>query len=582
MSLHWTPGRQAVHLSAHESLYHHTQTEHAMTCMQKQRRSNRDQVRQTGEYIKVCKNQLLESVRGPQPDLALQSFYGDILFLCSQPGASIDPSHLNAIIGATAKSWTPACARLGQQEQQQARHEVHAFLTKMMQRLQPLLPDVGAREAANLLWSSAKLGLNPDALVPGMTDSLARHFMGDMDAATGQGFANVLVACAQLQLSPCQGGLFKAILNRLVTADLSKFDPQNVANTLHSLVTIPAVAPSVEVLDALCQRLGVQLKSRQVTELPDAQSIANTMWALSKLKHAPSDELAMSMVGRMVALCRVPGQQPTAQAISNVLLAFAQLRLPVKQADTDNLASFFLSSKRRWINVLDALCQRFGVLLNSRPAAELPVAQSIANTLWALSKLKHAPSDQLAMSMVGRMVALCCVPGQQPTPQAISNVLLACAELSVPVKQADTDSLASFLLSSNKRQGTQQAYANTAWSLAVIGHLRQAQFMLLLDQMFALSGSPGEMSTPPLLTAAQLTQLYQAQDWLQPHPTAPAQQLHRLGPRPAPDKPPFFGIHKLCAALNQLQLSFKAMGGQHHMHHAMGGEILSSDAGCTT
>ncbi len=478
MSLHWTPGRQAVHLSAHESLYHHTQTEHAMTCMQKQRRSNRDQVRQTGEYIKVCKNQLLESVRGPQPDLALQSFYGDILFLCSQPGASIDPSHLNAIIGATAKSWTPACARLGQQEQQQARHEVHAFLTKMMQRLQPLLPDVGAREAANLLWSSAKLGLNPDALVPGMTDSLARHFMGDMDAATGQGFANVLVACAQLQLSPCQGGLFKAILNRLVTADLSKFDPQNVANTLHSLVTIPAVAP--------------------------------------------------------------------------------------------------------WINVLDALCQRFGVLLNSRPAAELPVAQSIANTLWALSKLKHAPSDQLAMSMVGRMVALCCVPGQQPTPQAISNVLLACAELSVPVKQADTDSLASFLLSSNKRQGTQQAYANTAWSLAVIGHLRQAQFMLLLDQMFALSGSPGEMSTPPLLTAAQLTQLYQAQDWLQPHPTAPAQQLHRLGPRPAPDKPPFFGIHKLCAALNQLQLSFKAMGGQHHMHHAMGGEILSSDAGCTT
>ena len=179
--------------------------------MQKQRRSNWDQVRQTGEYIKVHKNQLLESVRGPQPDLALQSFYGDMSSLCSRSGAVIDPSHLNAVIGATAKAWTPAWACIGQQKQQQARHEKHAFLTKMLQRLQPLLPAVGAREAANLLWSSAQLGLNPDALVPGMTDSLARQFMADMDAATGQGFASVLVACAKLQLSPCQGGLVKAI-----------------------------------------------------------------------------------------------------------------------------------------------------------------------------------------------------------------------------------------------------------------------------------------------------------------------------------------------------------------------------------
>jgi len=169
--------------------------------------------------------------------------------------------------------------------------------------------------------------------------------------------------------------------------------------------------------------------------------------------------------------------------------------------------------------------------------------------------------------MVGRMVALCRVPGQQPTPQAISNVLLACAELSVPVKQADTDSLASFFLSSNRRQGTQQAYTNTAWSLAVTGHLRQEQFTSMLDQMFALPGS-GEMSAPPLLTIAELTQLYQALDWLQPSPTAPAQQqsawsslqgkLHRVGPRPAPETPPFYSIRKLCAALNQLQLSYTA------------------------
>ncbi len=162
----------------------------------------------------------MQSVRGPRPHLVLDSFFKDMSALCSKPESCINHMHLNAIINVTAKAWTPAWARLDQQKQQQARHEMHAFLNKMLQRLQPLLPDVGAREAANLLWSSAKLGVDPDALVPGMTDSLVHQFMADMDAATGQGFASVLVACAKLQLSPCQGGLFKAILNRLATADL--------------------------------------------------------------------------------------------------------------------------------------------------------------------------------------------------------------------------------------------------------------------------------------------------------------------------------------------------------------------------
>ncbi len=149
--------------------------------------------------------------------------------------------------------------------------------------------------------------------------------------------------------------------------------------------------------------------------------------------------------------------------------------------------------------MLDALCKRFRALLNSRQISELPDAQSIANTMWALSELKHAPSDELAMSMLGRMVALCHVPGQQPAPQAISNVLLACAELRLPVKQADIEGLAAFLLSIDRQRAVKQDYANTAWSLAVLGHLRPAQLELLLDQLFALSVSCRELSGPSLL-----------------------------------------------------------------------------------
>ena len=91
------------------------------------------------------------------------------------------------------------------------------------------------------------------------------------------------------------------------------------------------------------------------------------------------------------------------------------------------------------------------------------------------------------MSMVGRMVALCHVPGQQPTPQAISNVLLACAQLRLPVEQADSAILADFVLSLDKWRVGKQEYANTAWSLASMGHLYQDYFSLLLELLIALS-----------------------------------------------------------------------------------------------
>ena len=239
-----------------------------MSCMQKQRRPGWNEIRQTGENIKVQRGQLLLSVRGSQPDLALQRFYGGMSSLCSRPDASIGPSHLNAIIGASAKAWTTAWGRLAQHEQQQALHRMLAFLTEMLLRLQPLMPEAEERQVANIMWSLAKLELKPDVLVPGMTDSLAQQFIANMDVATGEGFSNVLVACAKLQLNPCQGELFKAIRARLTAANLSSFNAQAVANILHSLATLPAATPPDQVLDALCKRFGALLSSQMLKILP--------------------------------------------------------------------------------------------------------------------------------------------------------------------------------------------------------------------------------------------------------------------------------------------------------------------------
>ena len=410
-------------------------------------------------YIKNQSQLAAHSVRLSSPDKVMEAYYSCMNQVCCQAEKQLNYVHINAIVHGTAKVWTAAEDRHSHWVAgAQAEQNLRSFIARMLWRLQPLLPAIGARLAANILWSSAKLGLDPDALVPGMTDSLAQQFMADMDAANGQEFATVLVACAKLQLNPCQGALLKAMCEQIIVADLSKFDSQNVANILHSLATLPAAEPSVELLDALCQRFDMLLNC----------------------------------------------------------------------------------------------CQAF-----NRPN-ELPSAQHIANTIWALSKLKYAPADELAMSMVGRMAALCRVPWQQPTPQAISNTLRACAELNVPVKQADTDNLASFILSSNRRQGPQQHYVNTAYSLAIMGHLCQAQFSLMLDQMFALSVDHHEVSQ------LQLRQLYQALDWLRLPPSTATQQgkawlnlegkLGRLGARPAYDIYPHPGAQLVCSALTQLSL----------------------------
>ncbi len=79
-----------------------------------------------------------------------------------------------------------------------------------------MLPDVGVREASNILWSSAKLGLHPDAFVPGMTDALAAKLLQlTKDEArrqpNEQEDANLLWALATLGHEPADKGLVDAV-----------------------------------------------------------------------------------------------------------------------------------------------------------------------------------------------------------------------------------------------------------------------------------------------------------------------------------------------------------------------------------
>ena len=93
-------------------------------------------------------------------------------------------------------------------------------------------------------------------------------------------------------------------------------------------------------------------------------------------------------------------------------------------------------------------------------------------------------------------------------------------------------------------------------------------FDAFLDRLSLPADRLAEISMPSRLEDAGLGQLYQTLDWLQPSSSATADQqeawsslqgkLHRIGPRPTPTKRYHGGNSKLCSALEQLQLSFRA------------------------
>ena len=423
------------------------------------------QLKRTGYWIKDQTHQLKHYSRGQYFEKALKWFYTHTLAKCARLESCVNHIHLTAILGGLAKAWATAEAYHAFQNHEQAIDDLHRFTSKMLELIQPVCKALSVREASNLLSSLSTLSIDPSRMAPGAVDAIAQQLMDNMDHANVQDLSDVVAGYSMLQLTPYCEDLLQAVSKQLAVADLSNAWSYPVARMAYNLATIPSGAPSFKALEALCERFGVLLRSHQLAELPNAQAVANMMWALSKLKYVPSHELATSMVGRMVFLC--------------------------------------------------------------------------------------------------------CLPGQQPLPPHISSVLLACAQLSLPVKQTDIESLVSMLFSSNQHQLTEQVYTNTAWSLAVLGRLHNQLLDALIDRLSLPSIGHAEILMPSSLESAGLEQLYQALTWLQPSPSASAHQheawsslqgkLHRLGPRPTHIFKRNFGDNgKLCSALNQLQLSFRA------------------------
>ena len=463
--------------------------------------------------IKEHKRMALAGVRGRQPEKALLGFYASMEHLCSVAGPLLlDHISLSAIITATAQLWTSAQANSSfKPSANTAGIEMRRFYCSVLVWLHPKLLDVGAQAVSNILWSSAKLGLNPDAFVPGMTDALAAKL---------------------LQLAK----------------DEARHQPnaQDCANFLWALATLGHEPADKGLVDAVCAHFVRLIRHYDDSKQPNAQEGANFMWALAALGHGPSDKgLADVVCNHFARLIRHhdDSKQPNAQDCANFLWAFVSLgHYPADRG------------------LVDAVFHHLVMLIRHRDARKRPIAQHVSNVMWALGKMNHAPPDGAASAILEWFTRLCKLPGQEPNAQELSNTLFAIAVLRLKVKGHVSIALINGLLRLDRSSGYRQDYCNAAWSLAVSGTLSSEIFGALLDRLRSL---PTAQAVHDALPTPEMAQLYQALDSLQPLPSVAAQQLQdmlgSLGQRPLPDRKQDADSsfsRQLSLALGQLGLAF--------------------------
>ncbi len=510
-------------------------------------------------YIKEQQRIASTGVRGRRPDEALLSFYASMEHLCSTAGSLLDYISLSAVITAIAQLSPSAPAKSGfKPSANSAAFELKRFWGVLLLQLEPMTSAVGAREISNILWSSAKLGLHPDAFVPGMTDALAAKVLqltrGEgRRQPSAQRCANSLWALATLGHHPADKGLIDAVCNHFAMLikhhDKSKQpNAKNAANVVWAVATLGHEPANKGLVDAVCNHFAMLIEHHDKNKRPNAQAAAMVMWAVATLGHEPADKgLADVVCNHFAMLIKHHDESKRPNAQTAAIVVWAVATMGHDPADK---------------GLVDAVCKHFAMLTKHHDVFKRPSAQGAANVMWALGKMNHAPSDSVASDILERFMVLCGLPRQAPNAQELSNTLYACAMLRLKVKDHVRLALVDGLLRIDRSCGYKQHYCNAAWSLAVSGVLSSEMFLALLERLQPL---PTAEPTHVALTRQGLFQLYQALDFLHPLPMAAAQQLQgmvtRLGPGPLPKERSAADLsasEDLCAVLEQLRVAFTA------------------------
>ena len=143
-------------------------------------------------YIKELQDMVSAA---PDRTQAMTMYHSRMQALCNGGNADFDYSCISAIQQGTAPMWgVPLDTDEDCHKQETTHQQQHALLCAALKRLQHMMPNMApsVSDISSIFGSFGQLGVDPDALVPGVMDSLAQQFRLDIHAASGRSLAQLL------------------------------------------------------------------------------------------------------------------------------------------------------------------------------------------------------------------------------------------------------------------------------------------------------------------------------------------------------------------------------------------------------
>ena len=332
--------------------------------------------------------------------------------------ATVEALHICAVANSMAQVWATVSTALAkyQHERQQRRKDVEDCMTQLLRRLPPLLPQLTANHASNVLMSLSKINMPVTGHLQGLTVKLTQKVAtGDANARE---IARALSALAQWDAQvwhdPTHAAAMRAIIWHFGTTLNHSGGQQaptsmDIAHILLSAVKLK-LRPTDEVLDAASAYM-VALIQRPTTYAVEARSIAGVLQSLDQLRYAPTTQQASRLLKQFVMLCNTsPPQQPGLRDIGTVIAAAAGLGftelgyvmwgIGFQVIHTEGVSSQVLCSVCKSMAILNVLdLDTLEVVLNSLHAQGSSAVsdKSLLQLYQALYRLQPFPHDSKAM-----------------------------------------------------------------------------------------------------------------------------------------------------------------------------------------
>ena len=308
--------------------------------------------RQITAFIKHSRRKTAQRLKSSRPETALPTFVATMNDLLSAAGDHINVINIVSACTAIAQFRTLAQRNTNLAVDTSSDNELKALYKHYVQKLQPSTADMTAPLISNLLWSSAKVDLNPDEYVPGMVRALTHRFWGLINSADeaqhpdAQSCTNLVWALASMGHPAATRKLLNAACAHLACL-MHSSDAKQHPNALHvshifwSLGKLDHIPEDKHLLDALCLYFN-NLFCGQHNRAPTGYHVSMVAWSLAKLKHSPPEGTEAAGIQSLVTLCMEPGRQLPPPVITNFVHACAELRLSISKQQVEVLVNHML------------------------------------------------------------------------------------------------------------------------------------------------------------------------------------------------------------------------------------------------